>query len=117
MELVVPELKFADFVQAAIDGLPPDLRGAISNVEIVIEDEPPAGLPLLGLYEGVPLTRRTSGYAAVLPDKISIFRGPLERRYAADPVALCKQIKRVVLHEIAHHFGISDERLQELDRY
>jgi predicted Zn-dependent protease with MMP-like domain len=117
MELVVSELEFADCVQAAIDGLPPDLRGAISNVEIVIEDEPPAGLPLLGLYEGVPLTRRTSGYAAVLPDKISIFRGPLERRYAADPVALCKQIKRVVLHEIAHHFGISDERLQELDRY
>ena len=61
MELVVPEFEFADCVQAAIDGLTPDLRGAISNVEIVIEDEPPAGLPLLGLYEGVPLTRRTSG--------------------------------------------------------
>jgi predicted Zn-dependent protease with MMP-like domain len=117
MELVVPEFEFADCVQAAIDGLTPDLRGAISNVEIVIEDKPPAGLPLLGLYEGVPLTRRTSGYAAVPPDKISIFRGPLERRYAADPVALCRQIKRVVLHEIAHHFGISDERLKELDRY
>jgi predicted Zn-dependent protease with MMP-like domain len=117
MEQVVPEFEFAECVQAAIDGLPPDLRKAISNVEIVIEDEPPAGLQLLGLYEVVPLTRRTSAYAAVLPDKISIFRGPLERRYTADRVALCRQIKRVVLHEIAHYFGISDERLHELDRY
>jgi predicted Zn-dependent protease with MMP-like domain len=86
-------------------------------VAIVIEDEPPPGQALLGLYHGVPLTRRTSGYAGVPPDKISIYRGPLERHYGDDPPLLRRQIRRVVLHELAHHFGISDERLVELDRY
>jgi predicted Zn-dependent protease with MMP-like domain len=108
---------FERSVQEAIDALPADLRAAMSNVEIVVEDEPPAGQPLLGLYQGVPLTRRTSWYGNVPPDKISIYRGPLERHYGGDPVALQSQIRRVVLHEIAHHFGISDERLRELDRY
>ena len=84
---------------------------------IVIEAEPPPGQALLGLYHGVPLTRRTSGYAGVPPDKISIYRGPLERHYGDDPPLLRRQIRRVVLHELAHHFGISDERLVELDRY
>jgi len=117
MEQVAEESDFEQSVRAAIDALPADLREAMSNVAIVIEDEPPDGLPLLGLYQGVPLTRRASGYAAVSPDKISIYRGPLEHAYGGDPVALRAQIKRVVLHEIAHHFGISDERLRELDRY
>ena len=89
----------------------------MSNVAIVVEEEPPPGLPLLGRYEGVPLTHRTSGYGAVPPDRISIYRGPLVRRYGNDAVALREEIRRVVLHEIAHHFGISDERLRELDRY
>jgi predicted Zn-dependent protease with MMP-like domain len=111
------EPDFAHWVEEAIDGLPPDLRSAITNVAIVIEDEPPAGLPLLGLYHGVPLTRRTSSYGAVPPDKISIYRGPLERYYGDDPVRLREEIRRVVVHEIAHHFGISDERLHELDSY
>ena len=82
-----------------------------------VADEPPPGQPLLGLYEGVPLTSRTSGYAGVPPDKITIYRGPLERLYGHDHELLREQIRRVVLHEIAHHFGISDERLRELDRY
>jgi predicted Zn-dependent protease with MMP-like domain len=108
---------FEESAQAAIDSLPDDLRQAMSNVAIVVEDEPPAGQPLLGLYEGVPLTRRTTGYGGVPPDKITIYRGPLERHYGHDPALLQRQIRRVVLHEIAHHFGISDERLHELDRY
>ena len=108
---------FEDSAQAAIDSLPDDLRQAMSNVAIMVEDEPPPGMPLLGLYEGVPLTRRTTGYSGVPPDKITIYRGPLERHYGHDPVLLQRQIRRVVLHEIAHHFGISDERLRELDRY
>ena len=108
---------FEDSAQAAIDSLPDDLRQAMSNVAIMVEDEPPPGQPLLGLYEGVPLTRRTTGYSGVPPDKITIYRGPLERHYGHDPVVLQRQIRRVVLHEIAHHFGISDERLRELDRY
>ena len=104
-------------MEQALDSLPADLRRAMSNVEVVIEDEPPEGQPLLGLYQGVPLTRRTSWYGGVPPDKISIYRGPLERLYGRDPSLLERQIRRVVLHEIAHHFGISDERLRELDRY
>jgi predicted Zn-dependent protease with MMP-like domain len=108
---------FEESAQAAIDSLPDDLREAMSNVAIMVEDEPPPGMPLLGLYEGVPLTRRTTGYSGVPPDKITIYRGPLERHYGRDPALLQQQIRRVVLHEIAHHFGISDERLHELDRY
>jgi predicted Zn-dependent protease with MMP-like domain len=111
------EDEFEEIVDAAVDDLPDDLRAYMSNVEIVVEEEPPDGRPLLGLYQGVPLTRRTSMYGAVLPDKISIYRGPLERRYGPDPELLRQMIRRVVLHEIAHHFGISDERLRELDRY
>jgi predicted Zn-dependent protease with MMP-like domain len=113
----VEESAFEDSVQAAIESLPPDLAGAMSNVAVVVEDEPPPGMPLLGLYEGIPLTVRTSGYSGVAPDKITIYRLPLERLYGHDPELLQAQIRRVVLHEIAHHFGISDERLHELDRY
>ncbi len=111
------ETEFEEVVRAAIDTLPPDLSGVMSNVAIVVEDEPPPGMPLLGLYEGIPLTSRTSGYSGVPPDKITIYRLPLERLYGQDPALLREQIRRVVLHEIAHHFGISDERLRELDRY
>ena len=111
------ELDFEACVEDAVESLPGDLRAAMSNVEVVVEDEPPPGLPLLGLYQGVPLTRRGSFYAGALPDKITIYRGPLERLYGADPERLQREIRRVVLHEIAHHFGISDERLRELDRY
>jgi predicted Zn-dependent protease with MMP-like domain len=107
---------FAAWVQEALDSLPPDLRAAVSNVEIVVEDEPPDDR-LLGLYQGIPLTRRGSGYSGALPDKISIFRGPLERLYGSDPERLAQMTRHVVLHELAHHFGISDARLLELGRY
>ncbi len=106
-----------EYAQDALDSLPADLRAHVSNVEIVVEDEPPPGQRLLGLYQGVPLTRRGSYYGGVLPDKITIYRGPLVRLYAHDPERLRREVRRVVLHEIAHHFGISDERLIEIDRY
>jgi predicted Zn-dependent protease with MMP-like domain len=109
--------EFESLVEEAIESLPDDLRAFMSNVAVLIDEEPPAGLPLLGLYQGVPLTQRTSGYAGVPPDKITIYRGPLERRAAGDPEQLRAEVRRVVVHEIAHHFGISDERLLELDRY
>jgi predicted Zn-dependent protease with MMP-like domain len=108
---------FDQVVQEALDSLPRELRDRISNVEVVVEDEPPLGQPLLGLYQGIPLTRRGSGYSGALPDKITIYRRPLERLYGWDPEALRAQIRHVVLHEVAHHFGISDERLIEIDRY
>ena len=89
----------------------------MSNVGIAVDDEPPPGHRLLGLYHGVPLTRRGAFYGNVLPDLITIYRGPLERHYGHDPELLAAEVRRVVLHEIAHHFGISDERLIEIDRY
>src|ERR671936_1489415 len=111
------DVDFEQCAQDALDSLPAELRDYMSNVAIVIEDEPPPGQPLLGLYQGFPLTRRTSSYGAVPPDKISIYRGPLERLYGRDPERLRAEIRHVVLHEVAHHFGISDERLREMGRY
>jgi predicted Zn-dependent protease with MMP-like domain len=108
---------FEEYVAEALRSLPPELSRQMSNVDIVIEGEPPPGQRLLGRYEGVPLTRRSSSYGAVLPDKITIYRGPLVRNYGRDSERLRREVKRVVLHEIAHHFGISDERLVEIDRY
>ncbi len=110
-------MDFEQAVQDALDSLPPELRDRLSNVEVVVEDEPPDGRPLLGLYQGVPLTKRGVNYSGALPDKISIYRGPLERVYGNDPELLNRQVARVVLHEVAHHFGISDARLIEIDRY
>ena len=111
------EIDFEQSVEDAVESLPPDLRGFMSNVAIFVEQEPPPGMPLLGLYQGYPLTTRGSGYVGVPPDRITIYQGPLERLYGADHERLRREIRHVVLHEIAHHFGISDERLLELDRY
>jgi predicted Zn-dependent protease with MMP-like domain len=111
------DVDFEQWVEEALASLPRELREYMSNVAIVLEDEPPPGQPLLGLYEGLPLTRRGSSYAGVPPDKITIYRGPLERHYGADPARLRREVQRVVLHEVAHHFGISDDRLRAMDRY
>ena len=115
--IAVADSSFEEIVDRAVESLPPQIREWMENVEIVVEDEPPYGRPLLGLYRGVPLTRRTSWYSFALPDKISIYRGPLERICNGDPRCLESRVRHVVLHEIAHHFGISDERLIEIDRY
>ena len=111
------DVDFEQWIEEALASLPRELREYMSNVAIVLEDEPPPGQPLLGLYQGLPLTRRGSWYAGVPPDKITIYRGPLERHYGADPARLRREVQRVVLHEVAHHFGISDERLRAMDRY
>jgi predicted Zn-dependent protease with MMP-like domain len=108
---------FERAVQEVVDSLPAQFREAISNVEIVVEDEPPHGRRLLGLYQGIPLTKRSHWYAFALPDRISIYRGPIGRLSGEDPARLAAEVRHVVLHELAHHFGISDERLLELGRY
>lgn len=110
----VPDIE--QLVQEALDALPPDLRSRVANVEIAVEDEPPPGTRYLGLYQGIPLTRRDN-YNGALPDKITIYRGPLERHYGHDPELFAAEVRHVVWHELAHHFGISDERLVEIDRY
>ena len=89
----------------------------MSNVAVVVEEEPPAGLPLLGLYQGVPLTRRDERVRRRAARQDHDLPRPARAPAAGDPDRLRHEVRRVVLHEIAHHFGISDERLRELDRY
>jgi predicted Zn-dependent protease with MMP-like domain len=111
---------FETLVSEALDSLPEDIAAAMDNVEVVVEDEPPPellqqmsrGSTLFGLYQGVPLTERTH-YDRALPDKISIFRGPVERS-ARTPEDIKEQVRRTIVHEIAHHFGIDDARLDDL---
>ena len=113
----IGDTDFERWIEEALESLPPDLHDFMSNVAIVVEQEPPTGRPLLGLYQGVPLTRRATWYGGVPPDLITIYRGPLTRRYGSDPVRLREETRWVVFHEVAHHFGISDERLREIGRY
>ena len=108
-------MTFEDHVRRAIDSLPAELRQAMSNVEIVVEDENAEDPDLFGLYLGIPLVDRgAESYAGVLPDKIAIYRIPLEEEFGDDPEVLEDQIRITVLHEIAHHFGIDEDRLAEL---
>jgi predicted Zn-dependent protease with MMP-like domain len=111
------QARFARLVARALDELPAEFRERMRNIEIVVEDEPsPEQLrgdgELLGLYEGVPLTDR-GAMEPYLPDRISIFRGPIER-ISSSPRRQADIVRDTVVHEIAHHFGISDERLGEL---
>jgi predicted Zn-dependent protease with MMP-like domain len=104
--------RFEDMVITALDGLPEELGRLMRNVAVTVEHGPgPPGL--LGLYQGIPLTSRTSQYAGVLPDHITIYRQAI--------CAICRteqevaeQVRRTVIHEVAHHFGIGDNRLREL---
>jgi predicted Zn-dependent protease with MMP-like domain len=105
---------FEEHVERAVDSLPPELRKAMSNVEIVVEDQNPEDPDLYGLYLGIPLTERDTGYAGVLPDKIAIYLLPLVEEFGDDPEVLEDEIRITVLHEIAHHFGVDEDRLTEL---
>jgi len=107
-------MTFEEHVERALVSLPPELRRAMSNVEIVVEEENSEDPDLFGLYTGIPLTERDSGYAGALPDKIEIYRIPLQEDFGDDPGLLEEEIRITVLHEIAHHFGIDDDRLDEL---
>jgi len=117
---------FERVVADALDSLPPTFQEQMENVEVVVEDWPSrsvlrqagVGRPmdLLGFYHGIPLTQRNRGYNLVLPDKISIYQRPLEMRCRTLD-ELADLVRHVVLHEIAHHFGIDDERLLEIGAY
>jgi predicted Zn-dependent protease with MMP-like domain len=106
-------LTFEDHVRRALDSLPAGLRDAMSNVEIVVEEENAEDPDIFGLYLGIPLPDRHD-YAGVLPDKIAIYRRPLEEGFGDDPDLLVDEIRITVVHEVAHHFGIDDDRLAEL---
>ena len=105
-------MAFEDEVVRALDELPPEFAKGLRNVAVLIEDERDGEPGLLGLYEGVPLPERCAG-DPIQPDRITIYRGPLERLYP-EPEVLREQIRITVLHELAHYFGIGEERLSEL---
>ena len=117
--------EFNRLVIEALDDLPEEFRTKLENVDIVVEEYPTSaqlrksglkrGETLLGLYEGIPQTKRGSHYGMVLPDKITIFQKTIEAKCRID-VGVYAEIKRVLQHEIAHHFGISDARLREIER-
>lgn len=97
----------------ALDGLPPDLARLMDNVALFVEDQSPEGLRLLGRYEGIPLTSRTSSYVLTVPDRITIYRLPIQA-ICSSREQVRNQVRVTVVHEIAHHFGIGDQRLHDL---
>ena len=105
-------MRFEDRVSRALESLPPELRAAVRNLDISVEDEHPDDPDLFGLYEGVPLPER-GDWAGALPDRIRIFRIPLVESFP-DPAELEEEIRITVLHELAHYFGIDEDRLDEL---
>jgi predicted Zn-dependent protease with MMP-like domain len=119
---MMPRGRFVRLVRRALAGLPPPFRERLSNIDIVVKRRPglddlrQAGLPPgeapYGFYSGVPLTERDN-YSLVLPDKITIFQEPLEQDFP-DEAELVEEVRKTVLHEIAHHFGLSDDKLAEM---
>ncbi|SCG60037.1 Predicted Zn-dependent protease, minimal metalloprotease (MMP)-like domain [Micromonospora coxensis] len=105
--------RFEELVGEALDEVPEELLGLMSNVVILVEDDPPPGEDLLGLYEGHALTERGWDYAGVLPDRILIYRRPILRICDTEDDVV-DEVAVTVVHEIAHHFGIDDERLHAL---
>ena len=115
---------FEKLINESMDELPQEYIRNMKNVAVTIADEPTPdqlqkqhlhhGQTLLGLYEGIPLTKRGAGYNLVLPDKITLFKGPLMRN-SFDMAGFKKQVKHTLWHEIAHHFGLDHARIHELE--
>jgi len=120
----VEQEHFKELVRQALATVPTEIAEHIDNVDVEVQAWPsirqlqsarvPQGRTLLGLYQGVPLTKRNSGYMMVPPDRITIFQGPLERIARTDD-ELVERVREVVVHEVAHHFGISDARLSQIE--
>jgi predicted Zn-dependent protease with MMP-like domain len=112
--------EFENLVYQSLEDIPQMFKEKLENIDIVIESWPSRGSNngqlLLGLYQGVPKTVRGQGYHLALPDKITIFQGPIEYVSGGDPESIKSLVVNTVQHEIAHHFGISDRRLRELGR-
>ena len=118
--------RFEELVAKSVEELPEEIQDYLDNVDIVVEDEPTRAqlkrgktgkeYTLFGLYEGIPQTERGSHYGMVVPDRITIFKNSIESVCRNDD-EIKREIGRVVRHEIAHHFGISDDRLEEMGRY
>jgi len=117
--------RFIGLVAKAVDSLPEEFRSRLENIDVVVEEQPTPGqlaevklkrgMTLLGLYQGVPLPWRSGSYGLVAPDKITIFQKPIEGKCKHD-ADIELEIRRVIQHEIAHHFGIGDARLRQLEK-
>ena len=117
--------RFEWLVAEVVDSLPEEFQTKLENIDVVVEDQPTLSQlaevrlkrweTLLGLYQGVPLTKRSRHYGMVVPDKITIFQKPIEAKCKSD-TEVKAEIRRVVQHEIAHHFGIGDARLRQLEK-
>ena len=112
MPVLMSRPEFEDLVAEALDLIPAEFTKAMDNVVILVEDRHPTQ-NLYGLYHGVALTSRTSNYSGHLPDTITIYREPI-LAHARDTEAAREQVATTVIHEVAHHFGIDDDRLDEL---
>jgi len=110
--------QFEKLVREGIRAIPKKFRDKLDNVDITIEDWPdvPNKFSLLGLYQGVPRTKRTTHYGGVLPDKITIFQKPIERIAGGSPEKICRIVKKTVWHEIAHHFGFNEKEVRNLEK-
>ncbi|MBV8235252.1 MAG: metallopeptidase family protein [Acidimicrobiia bacterium] len=108
----VPRERFEELVADALDGIPEELGRYMDNVAVFVEDVPPEPR-LLGLYQGVPLTARGISYSGTMPDRISIYRRTI-CAVSNSEAEVVNQVRRTVIHEVAHHFGIGDRRLREL---
>jgi len=116
--------QFEQAVDRALESLPPEFQQLLDNVAIFIEDHPSRSLlrelgmspndTLLGLYEGIPQTERTTSYDLVAPDRITLFQRPIEESCRTD-AEVAEQIRRTILHEVGHHFGIDDDRMDEIE--
>jgi len=112
--LDVPRDRFEELVAEALDTIPADLARLVSNCVILVEDDVPPGTPsLLGLYVGTPLTERGEWYSGVLPDRITVYRLPI-LRMCRNELDVIDEVRITVIHEVAHHFGIDEDRLHEL---
>jgi len=129
---MLADSQFEELVGEALDALPPFFQAQMDNIVILVEKWPsrrtlremavPPGETLLGLYHGIPLTERTHAYNLVAPDTITLFQGPLEEaaregEEGAFVERVREEVRHTIIHEIAHHFGISDDRLHELGAY
>lgn len=124
---IMDRKEFEELVTRVLNELPGAFKDKLENVDVVIEGQPDMEIlkrsnigargHLLGLYQGVPLKNRTHYYGMVLPDKIILYKANIEQACLKDRVNVYEEIRRVLQHEIAHHFGISDQRLKDLGTY
>jgi len=126
LSISMNQSEFEKLVEQGIEQIPLEFRQKLDNVAIFVSPYPSmeqqrkinlrAGWTLFGLYEGVPLTKRGSGYAMAMPDRITVFQGPIQNATQGDPERMREIVKNTVWHEIAHHFGMNEDEVREAEK-